>query len=126
MSLYFNDSHEWVRADGDIAVFGISAFAANEAGDVTFVELPKVGQIIKRGEEIAEIETVKSVNAVYAPIDGEIIAINDALLDDPAVINSDAEGAGWFAKIKPATSDAFQGLMNSDAYQAHLKNAGNE
>jgi len=123
-STRYTESHEWVRSDGDTAVFGISTFAAGEAGDVTFVELPSPGQQVKRGDEIAEIETVKSVNAVYAPIDGEVVAVNEDLPENPAAINEDAEGSGWFARIKPASEDAFAGLMDADAYQAHVRNAG--
>ena len=111
-------SHEWLRLedDGTITV-GITDHAQDLLGDVVFVELPDVGDIIAVDDEISVVESVKAASDVYAPISGEVVAINEALEDDPEIINSDPYGEGWFFKIKPDNADDYQGLMDADEYQ---------
>ena len=121
MSLHFMESHEWARQDGDEIVIGLSAFAAGEVGDVIHVELPEVGASTKRGEALAEIESVKSVNDYYSPVDGEVIAVNEALADNPELVNQSPEGDGWFAKIKPSSDQPLDGLLDAAAYQAKVQ-----
>jgi len=114
-------SHEWARAEGDLVVLGLSAFAAGEVGDVIHVGLPKVGASLSRGVPCAEIESVKSVNDYYSPIDGTVTAINPALADNPELVNQDPAGTGWFAKVKPAKPTWADGLLSAEQYQAGLK-----
>ena len=117
MTLYFTKDHEWIAVDGDIATVGITDYAQTQLGDVVFVELPKVGRALKKAEAAAVVESVKAASDVYAPITGEIIEINDALVADPSLVNSDPEGAAWFFKLKlanPADADA---LLDEAAYK---------
>jgi len=114
-------SHEWARAEGDLVVLGLSAFAAGEVGDVIHVGLPKVGASLSRGTPCAEIESVKSVNDYYSPIDGTVTAINPALADHPELVNQDPSGAGWFVRVKPAKTGWADGLLSAEQYQAGLK-----
>lgn len=121
MSERYLPSHEWARADGDQIVIGLSAFAAGEVGDVIHVGLPQVGGAVTRGKPCAEIESVKSVNDYYAPVDGTVTAINAGLADHPELVNQDPLNKGWFAKIKPSKPNALDGLMTSEQYQTGLK-----
>ncbi|MDA3963867.1 MAG: glycine cleavage system protein GcvH [Planctomycetota bacterium] len=121
MSLHYMESHEWAKLDGDEVVIGLSAFAAGEVGEVIHVELPAVGDAAKRGQPLAEIESVKSVNDFYAPIDGEVVAINEALADAPELVNESAEDKGWFCRIKPSAAAPFDGLLNAAAYQTKVE-----
>ena len=111
-------SHEWLRqeADGTITV-GITHHAQDLLGDVVYVELPEVGSNVEADDEIAVVESVKAASDVYAPIAGEIIEINEALVDAPETVNADPYGEGWFFKIKPANSSDYDGLMDADEYQ---------
>ena len=121
MSERYLPSHEWARTEGDLIVIGLSPFAAGEVGDVIHVELPKVGATLTRGKACAEIESVKSVNDYYAPVDGTVTAVNAALANAPELLNQDPLNKGWLAKIKPAKADALAGLMTNDEYQKQLK-----
>jgi glycine cleavage system H protein len=121
MSACYLPTHEWARTEGDLVVIGLSAFAAGEVGDVIHVGLPKVGATVSRGVACAEIESVKSVNDYYAPLDGSVVAINEALADHPELVNQDPGGTGWFAKVKPAKPDWAAGLLAEAQYQASLK-----
>jgi glycine cleavage system H protein len=121
MSERYLPSHEWARTEGDLIVIGLSPFAAGEVGDVIHVELPKVGATLTKGKACAEIESVKSVNDYYAPVDGTVTAVNTALANAPELLNQDPLNKGWFAKIKPAKGDALAGLMTNDEYQKQLK-----
>jgi glycine cleavage system H protein len=121
MSLHFMESHEWARQDGDEIVIGLSAFAAGEVGEVIHVELPDVGTAATRGQPLAEIESVKSVNDYYSPIDGEVVAINEALVDAPELVNQAPEAGGWFCRIKPSGPQPLNGLMDASAYQAKVQ-----
>lgn len=117
--LYTKD-HEWVKVDGDVATVGITSYAANALGDVVFVELPDVGATVTAGDGFAVVESVKAASDVYAPIDGEVAAINENLSASPETVNADATGAAWFAKIKIANKAQLDGLMDQAAYDAFI------
>jgi glycine cleavage system H protein len=121
MSLYFTREHEWIRLDGDTATVGISDHAQQALGDIVFAEVPDAGRQVKKGEEAAVVESVKAASDVYAPVSGEVIEANGALADDPAVINRDPEGEGWFFKLKLADSGELDGLMDEAAYRVWVK-----
>jgi len=121
MSERYLPSHEWARSDGAAVVIGLSAFAAGEVGEVIHVQLPKVGDVLVRGKPCAEIESVKSVNDYYSPVDGTVTEVNPALANAPELVNSDPIGKGWFARIAPAKPDALAGLLSSADYLAKLK-----
>ena len=115
----FAESHEWVRLDGDVAVVGISDHAQNALGDVVFVDLPEVGRVVTAGEAVAVVESVKAASDVYAPITGKIVEVNSALVDDPAKINVEPTGEGWFFRIE--LDGALPGdLLDADAYAAYV------
>jgi glycine cleavage system H protein len=118
MTLLFTADHEWLKIDGDVATVGITDYAQSQLGDVVFVELPKVGRQLKKAEAAAVVESVKAASDVYAPVTGEIVASNDALVADPAQVNSDPAGS-WFFKIKLADKSELTGLMDEAAYKAH-------
>jgi glycine cleavage system H protein len=119
MTVLYTTDHEWLQIDGDIATVGVTNYAQEQLGDVVFVDLPKVGRQVKKAEATAVVESVKAASDVYAPITGEIVAINDALAGDPSLINSDAGGKGWFFKLKIADKGELAGLMDEAAYKAH-------
>lgn len=112
---YTND-HEWVRLDGDVGTCGITRFAAEQLGDVVFVELPDNGRAVSKGEEAAVIESVKAAAELYAPLDGEVVEGNQAVVDNPAGVNEDPEGEGWFFRLKIADKAQFDALMSADDY----------
>jgi len=117
-TLYTSD-HEWLSIDGDVATIGITDYAQQQLGDVVFVELPKVGRSLKKAEAAAVVESVKAASDVYAPISGEVIEVNTALTDEPALVNTDAAGKAWFFKLKIADKSELGGLMDEAAYKAH-------
>jgi glycine cleavage system H protein len=119
--LQYSEEHEWVEVEGDIATVGISDYAQEQLGDVVFVELPEVGAEISAGDQIAVVESVKAASEVYSPISGEVIEINDALVDDPSGVNGDAEGEGWFFKMKLSDPTELEELMDSKAYAQFVK-----
>ncbi|HWW47626.1 MAG TPA: glycine cleavage system protein GcvH [Xanthobacteraceae bacterium] len=119
MTTLYTDDHEWLRIEGDTATIGITDYAQSQLGDVVFIELPKVGRQLKKGEAAAVVESVKAASDVYAPIGGEVIEVNDAVVADPAQINSDSMSA-WFFKLKIADQGELAGLMDEAAYQAHI------
>ena len=115
-------THEWARTDGNLLAVGLSAFAAGEVGEVIHVQLPAVGATVARGKACAEIESVKSVNDFYSPVDGTVAAVNNDLGTKPELVNADPGGAGWFIKVAPANAaKALDGLLSEAAYQAQLK-----
>ncbi len=114
--LRFTEEHEWLKLDGDIATVGITEHAATQLGDLVFVELPKVGAMLRNGSAAAVVESVKAASEVYAPLAGEVIEVNAKLADDPARINRAATGEGWFLKLKLANPGAADGLMDEAAY----------
>ena len=119
MSIFFTKEHEWVRVDGDRAVVGISDHAQQQLGDVVFVELPAVGAHLRKDGEAAVVESVKAASDVYAPVSGEVVEANQALLDDPAIVNRDAQGEGWFFKLLLSDNHELNGLMSAEQYQAY-------
>jgi len=110
------DSHEWHKAEGDTVTIGISQFAVDELSDVTFVEIETTEGSIKKGEPFGEIESVKATSELYSGIDGEVVEVNQAALDDPAIINQDPYGKGWLIKIKPADAGQLDQLLDNEAY----------
>ncbi len=119
MTTLFTTDHEWLTIDGDVATIGVTDYAQSQLGDVVFVELPKAGRALKKGEAAAVVESVKAASDVYAPISGEVVAVNDALAADPALVNLDAGGKAWFFKVKIADKKDLDGLMDEAAYKAH-------
>jgi glycine cleavage system H protein len=117
----FTDQHEWVRLEGDEATIGITRHAAEQLGDVVFVELPQAGRKVGAGAEAAVVESVKAASEVYAPLGGEVTAANSALEAEPAKVNEDPEGAGWFFKLKLSDKAEFAKLMDEAAYQEFVK-----
>jgi glycine cleavage system H protein len=118
MSTYFTKEHEWIRVEGDTATVGITDFAQAQLGDVVFVEVPSEGAQLQKGKEAAVVESVKAASDVYAPVSGEVLEGNQALVDDPALVNSAAEGEGWFFKLRLSDSSELDGLMGADEYKA--------
>ncbi|MDH3346089.1 MAG: glycine cleavage system protein GcvH [Kiritimatiellaceae bacterium] len=114
--LYYAKTHEWVRLDDDIATVGITDFAQNQLSDLTFVELPEVGRVVVPGDEVAVLESVKAASDIYAPIGGEIVAVNEALEDTPEMINNDPYEEGWLFKIKFEKEEDVDDLLSADAY----------
>jgi len=119
MTTLYTADHEWLTIDGDIATVGVTNYAQEQLGDVVFVELPKVGRKVKKAEAAAVVESVKAASDVYAPLTGEVTAVNEALAGDPSLINSDASGKGWFFKLRIADKSELSGLMDDAAYKAH-------
>ena len=116
----FTKDHEWVVVDGDVATIGITAYAAEQLGDVVFVEVPEAGKTVKAGDAFAVVESVKAASDVYAPISGEVVEGNAVLAAAPETVNADPEGDGWFAKIKVSDASVLDGLMDQAAYDAYL------
>ena len=121
MSLYFTKDHEWIRVEGDTATIGISDHAQEALGDIVFAEVPEAGRRVSKGQEAAVVESVKAASDVYAPVSGEVTEGNPAIAHDPAVINRDAEGAGWFFKLKLDSPGELDGLMDEGAYREWVK-----
>ena len=116
MSIKFTKDHEWAKQDGDLYVIGISAHAAEQLGDVVFIELPEIGKTFSKGEDMAVVESVKAASDVYAPISGEVVEINQAIVDEPAKVNEDAMGAAWFLKLKASNPSELDAMMDEAAY----------
>ncbi len=112
----FTEEHEWLAADGDVVTVGITAHASEQLGDLVFVELPEVGAEVSKGDDICVIESVKAASDIAAPLDGEITAVNDAIVEDPTLVNGDPLGAGWFFKMKLNDVGELDSLMDEDAY----------
>jgi glycine cleavage system H protein len=121
MSTYFTEDHEWIKVDGDEGTVGISAYAAKALGDVVFVELPDVGAEFDKGDEAAVVESVKAASEVYAPIGGEVTAVNETLEDAPETVNASPDGDGWFLKMKIADADELSSLMNEAKYKEYCE-----
>ena len=116
----YTEEHEWLRAEGDAYIVGITEHATSQLGDLVFVELPEVGTTVSKDDEIVVIESVKAASDILAPVDGEITEVNTALADDPSLANSDALGAGWFFKIKPSNPTQLADMMDETAYNAMI------
>ena len=121
MSRYFTVEHEWIEVDGTTATVGITTYAQEQLGDIVFAEVPAVGAVLKKGGDAAVVESVKAASDVYAPVSGTVIEGNGALGDDPSLVNSDPEGAGWFFKLTLSDLGELDGLMNAAAYQAFVE-----
>ena len=121
MSLYFTSEHEWVRVEGDTATVGISDHAQEALGDIVFAEVPEAGKRLAKGDDAAVVESVKAASDVYAPVGGEVVEGNSAIADDPALINRDPEGEGWFFKLKLDDPSQLDGLMDEASYRDWVK-----
>jgi glycine cleavage system H protein len=117
-NIRYTKEHEWIRVDGDEATIGISDFAQNQLGDIVFVDLPEIGRTVEKGKEAGVVESVKAASEVYAPVSGEVTAINTGLAADPAKVNADAMGEGWFYRLKLSDAKELDGLMDEAAYKA--------
>jgi len=117
MSTRYTKDHEWVKLDGDTATIGITAYAADQLGDVVFVELPEAGRKVKKGDAAAVVESVKAASDVYSPLSGEVLEANAALADNPQTVNEAAEAGGWFMKLKVADRSELDGLLDEAAYR---------
>ena len=118
MTVKYTKDHEWVRFDDKSATIGITPHAAEQLGDVVFVELPAIGKKFKKGDDMAVVESVKAASDVYAPISGEVIEINQAIVDDPSKVNVDPAGAAWFVRLKPSSPAEADALMDEKDYQS--------
>ncbi|MGY6633642.1 MAG: glycine cleavage system protein GcvH [Alkalilacustris sp.] len=112
----YTEEHEWLRVDGDVVVVGITEYAAKQLGDVVFVELPEVESQVAKGDEVCVIESVKAASDILAPLEGEIVEINDTLVDNPGLVNEDPTGEAWFFKLKVDDLSVLDTLMNEDEY----------
>ena len=121
MSLYFTEEHEWILVEGDVATVGITDHAQEQLGDVVFVEVPDEGKTFDKGDEAAVVESVKAASDVYSPVSGEVIEGNEALAEDPSLVNSDPEGDGWFFKLTLSDTSELEELMSVSEYKAFLK-----
>jgi glycine cleavage system H protein len=119
--LRYTRDHEWVRLDGDIATVGITDHAQEALGDVVFVELPVVDRMVEVGEACAVVESVKAASDIYAPLAGKVVETNQAIADEPALVNSDAQGEGWFFRLEIDDTEAFNGLLDEAAYNEFLE-----
>ena len=117
----YQDSHEWIRVEGDEGTIGISDYAQSELNDVVYVELPEVGDTLAKGDEFGSVESVKAASELYMPASGEVIAVNDELDDSPEQVNEDAFGTGWMIRIRLADKDELQDLLDAGAYQAQVE-----
>ena len=117
----YTRDHEWIRVEGDLAVIGITDYAQTQLGDVVYVELPELGRRVEQGKEAAVVESVKAASEVYAPISGEVVAVNDALSGEPGKVNADPMGEGWFLKLRVADPKELDALMDEAAYDAFVE-----
>jgi len=123
-TLRFTKDHEWIRQDGDTAVIGITDYAQQQLGDIVYVELPSPGIRVEAGKEAAIVESAKAASEVYAPVSGEVVAVNNELAGDPAKVNADPMGEGWFLTVKLDDPQALDGLMDEAAYAAFVAEQG--
>ena len=123
--LRYTEDHEWVRLDdGGVAVVGITDYAQEQLGEIVFVELPEVGDEIERGAEAAVIESVKAASELFAPVSGTVAQVNEALNDEPALVNEDPTGQGWFLRIETVDDESLDGLMTEDEYLRYVEDLG--
>ena len=118
---YFSEDHEWIDVDGDVGTIGVTDYAQEQLGDVVFVELPDAGKVFVKGDDMAVVESVKAASEVYAPVSGEVVEANDALEANPGMVNDDAQGDGWFLKLKLDDSAELEDLMDLEAYKAFVE-----
>jgi len=117
----YTSDHEYIRIENDIGTVGISEYAQDKLGDIVFVELPEIGKQLSKGQEAAVVESVKAASEVYAPVSGEVVEVNDAIVDNPALVNEDPEGEAWFIKLRIANARELDALMSADAYKDYLE-----
>ncbi len=122
--LRFTKDHEWVRREGDTVVIGITDYAQEQLGDVVYVELPEVGRQVEQGKDAAVVESAKAASEVYAPVSGEVVAVNDAITGDPAKVNADPMGDGWFVKLRLADPAQLDALLDEAAYRKFVAENG--
>lgn len=120
-AIKFSEEHEWISVDGDVGTVGITDYAQSQLGDVVFVELPAVGKKVTKGGDAAVVESVKAASEVYSPVTGEVVEANQALADEPAKVNADPMGGGWFFKVRLSNPKELDGLMDQAAYDAFVK-----
>lgn len=118
--LRFSKSHEWVRVNGDVATIGITDHAQHELTDVVFVELPNVGRKVKSGEACAVVESVKTASDIYSPVSGDVVGVNKAAVDNPALVNTAPFGEGWFFQVKLSNAAEVEGLLTPEGYRAQI------
>ena len=116
----FTEEHEWLRPEGDLVVVGITEHASVQLGDLVFVELPEIGRQVTKDEEVVVIESVKAASDILAPLDGEIVEVNEAIVEEPGKVNADPMGAGWFFKMKASDPGQMDGYMDEAAYKAMI------
>ena len=117
----YSREHEWVRVEDDLCVLGITEFAQQELGEVVFVELPEIGQVFDAHDELGTIESVKAVAEVYTPVAGEVMEVNDAVVDDPELLNEDPHGEGWLIKVRFSSAADLKDLMNAEQYEEYVQ-----
>ncbi len=117
----YTKEHEWIKVDGDTGTCGITDYAQGELGDIVFIELPDVGATFDANASMATIESVKAVSDMYSPVSGEVVEINDAIMDNPAKVNEEPHGGGWFVKIKISNQDELKNLMSAQDYEEYIK-----
>jgi glycine cleavage system H protein len=118
---HYTRDHEYIRVEGDSAVVGITDYAQSQLGDVVFVQLPEPGRRLEKGKEAAVVESVKAASEIFAPVSGEVVAVNQALSDSPGTVNADPTGDGWFIRIRISDASELAGLMDEDAYRAYVE-----
>jgi glycine cleavage system H protein len=124
MTVYYTKEHEWVRVEGDSGTVGITDFAQGQLGDVVFVEVPEAGKTVGQGDEAAVVESVKAASDVYSPVSGTVTEGNQAVVDEPSLVNTDAEGEGWFFKLTIGDNHELGELMNEEQYKAYCAEQG--
>ena len=117
----FTRDHEYIRVEGGVGTIGITTYAQEKLGDIVFIELPSVGKTLAKGQEAAVVESVKAASEVYAPVGGEVVEVNEAIVAEPAMVNQDAEEGAWFVKLKITNPRELDQLMNADAYRTYLE-----
>jgi glycine cleavage system H protein len=117
----YTSDHEYIRIENDIGTVGISDYAQDKLGDIVFVEVPEIGKQLSKGQEAAVVESVKAASEIYAPVSGEVVEVNDAIVDNPALVNEDPEGEAWFIKLRIANARELDALMSADAYKDYLE-----
>jgi glycine cleavage system H protein len=121
MTIRYTKDHEWISVEGDVGTVGITSYAQSQLGDIVFVELPEIGKQLSKGGEAAVVESVKAASEVYAPVSGEVVAVNHELEGAPATVNEDAEGKGWFLRLRIAARDEIEELMTAEQYKHFLE-----
>lgn len=119
--LKYTEDHEWLSIAGDTATVGITNHAVEQLGDLVFIDLPEVGARLSKGDAAATLESVKAASDVYCPLDGEIVEVNEAIVNDPSIVNSDAQGVGWFFRLRLAKASDADGLMDEAAYKSMVE-----